>query len=69
MDNAPQETTKLTAKDIATLGGTVGMEIERSRAETAAPRLSGMLDELCRLPERRLAAADPAMRFGVERDE
>ena len=57
---------KLTKDDVLQLASRVGLDVDDTRAETIASRLSAVLEEVDEIPENALEGVEPALTFSAE---
>ena len=57
---------KLTKDDIMRLAAQAGLDVDDTRAETIASRLSAVIEELDEITESVLEGAQPALTFSAE---
>ena len=57
---------KLTKDDVLRLAAQAGLDVDDTRAETIASRLSSVLEELDEIPENAFEGVEPALTFSAE---
>lgn len=60
---------KLTKEQVLELGRAAGLDIDETRADTIATRLTGVLEELDEITDEALAGVEPTPIFVVEGGE
>lgn len=57
---------RLAKEKVLQLAAQAGLDLDDTRAETIASRLSAVMDELDEIPGEALEGVEPALTFGIE---